>query len=67
MAGCATGLLGAAAASHLLRPFLFGISPFDPLVLALASVGVLLLALASSLFPAGKAAAIDPIKALRAD
>jgi putative ABC transport system permease protein len=67
IAGCAMGLLGAAAASHLLRPFLFGVSPFDPPVLALASVVVLLLALASSLLPAGRAASIDPIKALRAD
>ena len=30
MAGCALGLLGAAAASRLLHSFLFGVSPFDP-------------------------------------
>ncbi len=29
------GLPGAAAASHLLQSFLFGVSPFDPLVMAL--------------------------------
>jgi predicted lysophospholipase L1 biosynthesis ABC-type transport system permease subunit len=41
VAGCAVGLLGAAAASRLLRSFLFGVSPFGPLVLLLAAVFVL--------------------------
>jgi predicted permease len=67
LAGCALGLLGAAAASHLLQSLLFGVSPFDPLVLATAAAFVLLLALAASLLPARRAASIDPIKALRAD
>ena len=39
---------GAAAASTLLRSLLFGVSPFDPLVLTLAGVSVLLLALTAS-------------------
>jgi predicted permease len=67
MAGCALGLLGAAAASKLLRSLLFGVSPFDPLVLMLAAVCVLMLAMAASLLPARRAAAIDPMKSLRAD
>src|SRR5207248_9135966 len=33
--GCGLGLLGAAAASRLLRSFLFEVSPFDPGVLSL--------------------------------
>jgi predicted permease len=67
IAGCGIGLIGAVAASHLLQSFLFGVSPFDPLVLALAAIAVLLLALAASLLPAQRAASIDPMKALRAD
>jgi putative ABC transport system permease protein len=67
LAGCAIGLLGAAAASQLLRALLFGVSPFDPLVLALAALSVLMLALAASLLPATRAASINPMKALRAD
>ena len=67
VAGCVLGLLGAAAASHLLQSLLFGVSPFDPLVLATAAAFVLMLALAASLLPAQRAASIDPIKALRAD
>jgi len=67
IAGCAIGLLGAAAASRLLRPFLFGVSPFDPLVLTLAAVFVLLLAGLASLLPAQRAASIDLMGVLRAE
>jgi predicted permease len=67
IAGCAIGLIGAAGASHMLDSFLFGVSPFDPLVLTLAAVFVLFLALAASLLPAQRAASIDPMQALRAD
>jgi predicted permease len=65
--GCGIGLLGAAAASGLLRSFLFGVSPFDPLVLTLAAIAVLLLALAASALPARRAASIDPMQALRGE
>jgi predicted permease len=65
--GCAIGLAGAAGASYLLRSFLFGVSAFDPLVLTLAAIFVLLLALLASLLPARRAASIDPMQALRAD
>jgi ABC-type antimicrobial peptide transport system permease subunit len=67
IAGCTLGLLGAAAASHLLRSLVFEVSPFDPLVLAVAAIFVLMLALAASLLPARRAASINPMKALRAD
>jgi ABC-type antimicrobial peptide transport system permease subunit len=65
--GCVLGLAGAAAASTLLRSLLFGVSPFDPLVLTLAAVGVLVLALAASALPALRAASIDPMQALRGE
>jgi predicted permease len=65
--GCVIGLCGAAAASGLLRSLLFGVSPFDPLVLSAAAVGVLLLALAASGLPAFRAASIDPMRALRGE
>jgi ABC-type antimicrobial peptide transport system permease subunit len=66
-AGCLLGLLGAVAASRLLRSFLFGVSPFDPLVLALSAAAMLLLALAASTLPASRAARVDPMLALRSD
>ena len=65
--GCAIGLLGAAAASRLLGSFLFDVSPFDPLVLTLAAVFVLLLAGLASLLPARRAASVDLISMLRAE
>ena len=65
--GCVLGLAGAAANSTLLRSLLFGVSPFDPLVLTLAAVGVLLLALTASMLPALRAASIDPMQALRGE
>jgi putative ABC transport system permease protein len=63
--GCAFGLVGALAASHLMRTFLFGVSALDPLVLVLAALSVLLMAVAASLLPAGRAARIDPMQGLR--
>jgi putative ABC transport system permease protein len=65
--GCVLGLAGATANSVLLRSLLFGVSPFDPFVLALAAVGVLLLALTASMLPALRAASIDPMQALRGE
>lgn len=65
--GCAIGLLGAAGASRLLGSFLFGVSPFDPLVLTLAVVFVLLLAWLASLLPARRAASVDLMSVLRAE
>jgi putative ABC transport system permease protein len=63
--GCAIGLAGAAACSHLLRSLLFGVSAFDPIVLTLAAFCVMLLAIVASLLPARRAARIDPMQALR--
>jgi putative ABC transport system permease protein len=67
LAGCALGLIGAAAASRLLGSLLFDVSPFDPMVLTLSALFVTLLALAASLVPARRAASINPMQALRAE
>ena len=67
LVGCVVGLLAAAAASRVMQSFLFGVSPFDPLVLTLAAVFVLILALAAAFLPAHRAASIDPMKALRTE
>ncbi|MGA7257030.1 MAG: ABC transporter permease [Terracidiphilus sp.] len=65
--GSVLGLAGAAAASTVLRSFLFHVSPFDPMVMILATVAVFVLALAASALPAWRAAAINPLDALRAE
>jgi ABC-type lipoprotein release transport system permease subunit len=46
---------------------LFGVSPFDPIVLTGAAVGVLVLALVASALPALRAASINPMQALRGE
>jgi predicted permease len=65
--GCGLGLLGAVAASRLLRSFLFEVSPFDPGVLSLSAIAMLLLALAASAVPARRASSTDPMLALRGE
>ena len=65
--GCVVGLAGAAAASSVLRSFLFQVSPFDPVVLTLTAVAVGVLALAASALPALRAASVDPMEALRGE
>jgi predicted permease len=65
--GCGLGLLGAVAASRVLRSFLFEVSPFDPGVLALSAIAMLLLALAASALPARRASSTDPMLALRGE
>jgi len=65
--GCGLGLFGSMAASRLLGCFLFGVSPFDPVVLPLSAFAMLLLALAASALPARRAAKTDPMQALRGE
>jgi predicted permease len=65
--GCVLGLAGAAAASSVLRSFLFHVSPFDPVVMILTAIVVFAMALAASARPAHRAASVDPIQALRGE
>jgi ABC-type antimicrobial peptide transport system permease subunit len=46
--------------------FLFDVSATDPLVYSIAALTMLLLALVASALPAARAAAADPVDALRA-
>jgi putative ABC transport system permease protein len=65
--GCAIGLVGAWGAAHFLQSFLFGVRAFDPVVLVLAAVALLLLTLIASLLPARRAASVDLTQSLRAE
>ena len=65
--GCVLGLGGALAAAGLLRSLLFSVSPYDPMVLTLSVIGVLLLAVVASALPALRAASINPMQALRGE
>ncbi len=65
--GCIIGLAGAVAASTLLRSMLFNVSPFDPVVLVIAAISVLMLAIVASAPPALRAASVEPMQALRGE
>ena len=65
--GVAIGLLASVALMRLMKSLLFGISPLDPLTyLAVPLVLVAAAALASYL-PARRAAAVDPVEALKTE
>ena len=65
--GCAAGILATVALSRLLRSFLFEVGVFDPLTLCVVPLLMLAVALAAAFVPARRAAAVDPMVALRAD
>lgn len=65
--GCGIGAIASLFATRLLRTLLFQVDPLDPAVIALAASAIFLLALAASLIPALRAAAIEPVEALRGE
>jgi putative ABC transport system permease protein len=65
LAGLAIGVVGASYLSAATRAFLFHLEPNDPRVLAAAVVTLMAAGLAASAVPARRAAAVDPIVALR--
>jgi putative ABC transport system permease protein len=65
LAGIVFGIAGAAALTRLLNSMLFGVKAIDPLTFLLAAALFLTVALAASYLPARRAAAVDPMDALR--
>ena len=65
--GVAIGLVLAVAATRLMAGFLFNVSPLDGVTFAGMSLVFLGIAFASSYLPARRAAASDPVAALRAE
>jgi ABC-type antimicrobial peptide transport system permease subunit len=63
--GVVTGALAAAGATTLLRSQLYGISPLDPLALAVVVGALVATAALATLIPARRAARIDPAITLR--
>ena len=63
--GVAIGLAGALVTTRVLSALLFGVSPTDPLVLAGATMLLVILAALASYFPAQRASRVDPVEALR--
>ena len=65
--GMAVGLLLALGATRLLMSFLLGVSPLDAVTFVVGAVILTAVALAASYLPARRAAAMDPVRALRAE
>jgi predicted permease len=63
--GLALGIPGAIGAGYLITSHLFGVSPWDPLMLTLATVLLAVAALVAAAIPARRATLVDPIVALR--
>ncbi len=66
-AGLIAGLIGALGLMHLTQSLLFGIDPIDPLAIGAAMAVFIGAAAIAGGLPAYRAAAIDPIAALRHD
>lgn len=67
LTGLALGLLGAAAVGRLLGSFLVEVSPGDPGTLVPVAALFTAVALLASWLPARRAAAVDPMRALRSE
>jgi predicted permease len=65
--GIAIGLVAALAATRLVTNLLFGLTPNDPLTIAVAVLVMLTTALLACFVPARRATKVDPIIALRSE
>jgi ABC-type antimicrobial peptide transport system permease subunit len=67
LCGTSVGLAGAFGLSQVLRSFLFGVTPHDPLVLVVTPVVLIAVALMAMWLPAHRAARLDPATTLRSE
>ena len=65
--GVVVGLMGSIAANRLLSNLLFEVSPHDPLTLGVVAVILVGTAVVACYVPARRAAAVEPVEALRAE
>ena len=63
--GCALGVAGSLALSHLVSSFLFDVSATNPLIYFCSVITMMLVALLASALPANRAASTQPVEALR--
>ena len=66
-AGLVVGIAASIGATRLLRSQLFGVTPGDPLAYAVVTLVLATVALAACYIPARRAAAVDPMVAIRSE
>jgi putative ABC transport system permease protein len=67
MIGLSAGLAGALVAGRVLTTLLFGVTATDPITFVAVAAALGLAAFGASYLPARRAAAVDPMTALRTD
>jgi predicted permease len=67
LAGIVAGTIATLASASVMNALVFGVTPSDPLTLAVVAATLALVALVASLVPAYRALRLDPVKALRAE
>lgn len=65
--GIGLGLGGAIALTRLMAALLYGVAPIDPITYGSVSVVLFLVTLLAAYIPARRAAAVDPVEAMRAE
>ena len=65
--GAACGVVGAVSATGLLRRYLFGLNPLDPLAYGSVAALLVVAACAATYWPARRATRVDPVVALRCE
>jgi ABC-type antimicrobial peptide transport system permease subunit len=67
VAGLAIGVVGAIAATRVIRAMLFGVGATDPVTYRVVVLALGAVALLACYVPARRASRVDPLVALRAD
>jgi putative ABC transport system permease protein len=65
VAGIVAGVLGSIWITRLVKGLLFGLTPNDPVTMALAIAAMVMVALVATYIPARRAMRVDPMVALR--
>jgi ABC-type antimicrobial peptide transport system permease subunit len=67
ISGAAVGIAAALMAAGIVRGLLFGLTPTDPISIAMATATLVAIALLAGYLPARRASRLEPVRALRCE